>query len=276
MRWSRRTLALLAAVAVGLGVGLTVALVGRSAGPTSYIYKDAEKAFYIHWKGNGTGTLWGTYVQPQSNFQIGSETKVVTVKLQGSAASIESGGSSLLGVRRPDHLALNVNNGDTLLGGWYGRFRFTVGSLLEYENAAARVANRGAAITSAASRAVSEDLTDANRASTVSLNGDCLLYLSGTDVSVAEYGTAYPTLGEARASCGNLVSQYGDLGSGGSWSSTQVGANYPGEASLACEVANAQGTQFVIVADAGGKFYGSGLCSDLESSGTWYSVTNGG
>jgi len=257
-----------AALAIAVAVVFLVGLGGKAA-PASFLYRDAEKTFYIDWKGNGAGTLWATYVEPYSNFRIGSETKSVTVTLQGSAVSIRvAAGPTVLGALRAGKLTLNVANGNTALGNWYGNFAFPVGSLTGYEGAVIDVERRATAIRHRAGVYAASDVADANAASTTSTLGDCILYLSGTDVSVTMHGAG-------ASSCGGLVEPYGDLGSAGTWSTSQIGANYPGQASLVCEDANYRGTVFATVADAGGQSYGSGLCGDL-SRASWYTVEGAG
>jgi hypothetical protein len=162
-----------------------------------------------------------------------------------------------------------VPSGNSDLGGWFASFSFAANSLSGYEDAATSVQARGESIATAASRYASRDVGDANRAATTSTAGDCILYLSGTDVSVTMHGAG-------AESCSGLVEPYGDLGSGGTWSTTQIGANYPGQASLVCEDANSRGTVYAVVADAGGQMYGSGLCDDLSNAGGWFTVEGNG
>jgi hypothetical protein len=58
--------------ALGVTIALVVVLQSRPA-PSSFLYRDAEKAFYIDWKGNGSGVLWATYVNPYNRFQVANE-----------------------------------------------------------------------------------------------------------------------------------------------------------------------------------------------------------
>lgn len=239
-----------------------------SAGPTSYLFADADHAYYIDWRAHGTGTLWATYVNPQEAFQVESGNTGVTVTLQGSAVSIQAPDSSTptLGQRSGKHLALSLDGGGGF-GPWTGNFTFTPGSLKGYEGAVNTVQQTGATIASSASRYASQDVADANAAATTSTDGDCILYLSGTDVSVTVNDG-----GGGASLCSDVVLPYGDLGSGGTWSSQQSGANYAGQASLVCEYADSPGTEFVVVADAGFKQYGGNVCDDLGNAGDWYAI----
>ncbi len=216
------------------------------------------------------GTLWTTDINPYNDFQIGTTTKSVMVTRQGSAVSITiSGGSTILGQLLGGRLALDVPNGNTDFGGWYANYQFTPGSLTGYEKAVTAIQAHDQQIMQKASEYANQDVIDANGAATRSTLGNCTLYLSGTDVSMTVHGMA-------SYSCLGLSTEYGDLGSGGSWSDTQTGANYPGQASLVCADANLEGTKFVVVADAGGQSYGSTLCSDLDQSHSWYTVQGTG
>jgi hypothetical protein len=258
---------LAAAVAVGLAVGLPIALSGQGL-PSSYLYKESEKAFYLDWKSNGIGTLWETAVEPYNGFRVGSGQRAISVTRRGSTLSIQTlgSGSPSLGTRSGSQLALDVPSGGSGFGGWSGNFSFSIGSLKKYENAAAAVRAAGQIIAQTGVQYANADVADANQALTTSTMGKCILYLSGTDVSVTVHGAD---------SCRALTTRYGDLGSGGSWLRSQVGANYPGQASLACEDATAHTSEYVVVADAGGKAYGSQLCSDLSNSGTWFPLRIG-
>ena len=93
-----------------------------------------------------------------------------------------------------------------------------------------------------------------------------MLYLSGTDVSLIMHadGTRQP--------CDNIVSQFGALGTGGTWSTTQTGANYPGQARLVCQYADAHAQTFLTVNDAGGASYGSSLCANLAGGHGWFAL----
>lgn len=265
LSWRGRAL-LFAAGLITLAVGLAVVLGGKAAAPSTYLYSDAEQAYYIDWHAHGVGTVWASYVNPENDFQVESGTSAVTVTLQGSAVSVQTqdGATPTLGLRSHDRLTLNIGN-DSAFGAWVGSFTFSVGSLKDYETAVAAVQQTGATIAQDASEYASQDVADADRAATASTDGACILYLSGTDVSVTMHGSGSDL-------CRALVSRYGDLGSGGTWSPQQSGANYPGQASLACEYANAQATTYVIVADAGFQQYGGQLCDDLASAGGWYAI----
>jgi len=253
---------------VVLGVGAFLVL-HRHGGPSSYLYTDADHAYYIDWHSHGIGTLWATYVNPQDGFRVESGNTAVTVTRQGSAVSIDAPGepSPTLGQRSGRHLALTLSGGGGF-GPWTGDFDFAPGSLKDYESAVSAVQQTGATISGDASTYASQDVADANSGATTSTDGNCILYLSGTDVSITLHVS--DSAGSDSAACDNAASTYGDLGSGGTWSSNQVGANYPGNASLVCEYANAHATEFIVVADAGFQQFGGTLCGDIGNGGDWF------
>jgi predicted nucleic acid-binding Zn ribbon protein len=257
--------AMAAACVVVLAVGAVLVL-RSSTGPTTFLYQDAQKTYYIDWHSHGAGTLWATYVNPNDTFRVVSGSTPATVTLQGDAVSLETPAASTptLGQRSGSHLTLSINSSDGF-GPWIADLTFSVGSLRDYEAAVATVDQTGATIANNASTYAIQDVADANTPATTSTDGDCILYLSGTDVSVTMHGGG-PT------SCGALVAPYGDLSGGGRWSSQQLGANYPGQASLACEYADAHATRYVVVADAGGQMYGGQLCSDLGNAHGWFAI----
>lgn len=270
----KRTWLVVLGFIVVVGVGAVVVLHGRN-GPSSYLYSDADHAYYIDWHAHGVGTLWATYVNPQDAFRVESGNTGVTVTVQGSAVSIAAIGeaSPTLGQRGGSHLTLTLNSGGGF-GPWTGEFRFASGSLKDYESAVSDVQQTGATIADNASTYATQDIADANTAATTSTDGDCILYLSGTDVSVTVHSGDTST-GNSGA-CSGVVSAYGDLGSGGTWSSDQSGANYPGQASLACEYADAHANEFIVVADAGLQQYGGNLCDDLGNTGGWFALPSSG
>lgn len=257
--------ALGAAVIAAVTVGIVV-LTGAHHGHSRFLYSDAEKAYFVQWDSKGAGTLWFTVVDPANGFTVSTQTGAITVKTQGNAVSIEPLGASApsLGQRLGKDLTLTLvsNQG---FGPWFGDFKFRSGSLTDYEAAAAAVNQQSAAITGTATTYATQDPTDAN-SNAPSSPDECILYLSGTDVSVVMHATG------AEQQCGTLVAPYGDLGSGGTWSTTQVGANYPGAASLVCQVADQQGRTMVAVNDAGFQSYGSTLCSDLDNAQGWFKL----
>jgi len=248
-----------------IGVGAILAFQGHP-GPSTFLYSDAQKTYYVDWRAHGVGTLWATYINPQDGFRVESGSSPVTVTMQGAAVSLQMPAASTptLGQRSGNHLTLSIDNSSGF-GPWIGALTFSVGSLKDYEDATAAVQQTGASIANGASTYATQDVADANTPVTASTDGDCILYLSGTDVSVTMHG-GDPT------SCSALIEPYGDLSTGGTWSTQQVGANYPGQASLVCEYADAHATRYVIVADAGGQDYGGQLCSNLGNAGGWFAV----
>jgi hypothetical protein len=249
-------------------VVIVVALALRNGSrPTTFVYRDPEKAFYIDWHKHGVGTLWATYVDPTNQFQTKSVSTPVTVTTRGSAISIQPAGSltPILGQRTGKHLIVTLGDNAIGVGPWIGDFTFSVGTLKAYETAATDVQQRGVTISDDASTYAAQDVSDANAAATQSTDGNCLLYLSGTDVSMTYHG------GETR-SCSALASGFGDLESGGTWSNEQIRANYPGNASLVCEYANTAATEFIVVSDAGFQDYGSTLCGDVSKGSGWFSL----
>jgi hypothetical protein len=258
-------LAMAAACVVVLAVGAVLVL-HSSTGPTTFLYQDAQKTYYIDWRSHGVGTLWATYVNPNDDFRVESGSSPATVTLQGAAMSLETPAAStpILGQRSGNHLTLSINS-SAGFGPWIANLTFSVGSLKDYEAAVTTVEQTGAAIANDAASFANQDVADANTPVTASTDGDCILYLSGTDVSVTMHGGG-PT------SCSALVAPYGDLSTGGTWSTQQVGANYPGQASLVCEYADAHATRYIVVADAGGQMYGGNLCSDLGNGHGWFAL----
>jgi len=272
----RKSVALSTALALAAFLSVAAVLVlHKHGGPTSYLYSDADHAYYIDWHAHGAGTLWATYVNPQDGFRVESGNTAVTVTRQGSAVSIDAPGepSPTLGQRSGRHLALTLSGGGGF-GPWTGEFDFSPGSLKDYESAVATVQQTGATISGDGSTYASQDVADANSAATTSTDGNCILYLSGTDVSLTLHVS--DSAASNSAACDNAASTYGDLGSGGTWSANQVGANYPGNASLVCEYANAHATEFIVVADAGFQQYGGTLCSDIGNAGGWFSLRSNG
>jgi hypothetical protein len=267
----RAALLAAAALAVLVGVAVGAAVLHHHTGPSSFLYSDADHAYYIDWSAHGVGTVWATYMNPQDGFRVDSGNTTVTVTRQGSAVSIDAPGetSATLGERSGGHLELTLDGGGSF-GPWTGTFSFGPGSLKGYESAVATVQQTGARVSGEASAYASQDVTDANQATATSTDGDCILYLSGTDVSVTVHGG--DSAHGSAAACNDVVSPYGDLGSGGTWSASQTGANYPGSASLVCEYADAHATEFVVIADAGAQQYGGTLCDDLGNAGGWFSL----
>jgi hypothetical protein len=263
--WRMRTLILALAGVIALVVGVALLLKGHS-GPSRFLYSDGEKAYFLQWTANDKGTLWATYVKPNDGFRVASQSSPVVITMQGGAVSVQLPGSPApsLGQRQGAKLTMSLND-SAGFGPWIGDLPFSSGSLNDYEAAVTVVQQTGTTIANNASTYASQDVADANAAATTSTSGACILYLSGTDVSVTVHES------DVQA-CTNLVSPYASLGTGGTWSSQQSGANYPGQASRICEYANDHATTFVTVADAGGQSYGSQLCSDLANVGGWFAL----
>jgi len=262
----RVVLALVVVAAIAIVVAVAVLAFGGTSSPSRFSYSDADKAYFLQWDSKGSGKLWATFVDPTNHFRVSSISEAVAVTGQGSALSIQVPGSTSpdLAQRTGSRLTVTLD-GSPGFGPWIGDFAFSPGTLNAYETAAALVRQTGAGIAANASRLSTEDPAAAN-ANSGGSPGECVLYLSGTDASVVVHGDGTQT------SCENVVSPYGDLGTGGTWSTTQTGANYPAQASLACQFADAHGQTVVTVNDAGGKSYGSALCGDLGNSRGWFAL----
>jgi hypothetical protein len=259
-------IAIALACVVALVIGAAAFVFGGQAGPTRFLYSDPEKAYFLEWTSKDKGTLWATYIKPNDGFRVASESSPVAITVQGGAVSVQQPGSatSTLGQRQGARLTMSLDN-SAGFGPWIGDFTFSSGSLNDYETAAATVQQTGGTIASDAASYATQDVADANAAASTSTSGACILYLSGTDVSVTVHGS------DPQA-CSNLVAPYGGFGIGGTWSSQQSGANYPGQASRVCEYADGHASTFVTVVDAGGQSYGSQLCSDLANAGGWFAL----
>lgn len=245
------------------GVG-AVLVFHSTTGPTMFLYSDSQKTYFVDWHSHGTGTVWATYINPVDKFQVESGSTAVTVTLQGSAVSLQTPDASTptLGDRSGKQLDLSINNSSGF-GPWIAGLILSPGSLKDYESAASVVNETAATISNASSNYATQDVADANTPATTSTDGDCILYLSGTDVSITMHGSGAD-------GCITLVSKFPDLS--GTWGTQQTGANYPGQASLVCEYANADASEYVVVADAGGQLYGGQLCTDIGGIGNWYQL----
>jgi hypothetical protein len=268
MRGRRGVVVIGAVLAAAIAVAIVVLAVHKNSGPSSFLYSDTDTVFYVHWDHSGVGTLWATYVDPSNHFQVSSQSRQVSVTVQGSALSIEVPGdpAPVLGHRDGSELILTLD-GSASFGGWLGERNFSHGSLSEYETAVGKVQLRGTAIASDASAYASQDPIDANaQQTTITSGGECLLYLSGTDVCVVMRTE------DSEPSCFGVATQFGDLGSGGSWGSSPSGQNYPGQATLVCQYADTHARTFVTVTDAGFQQYGVYICSNISSTSDWFAL----
>jgi hypothetical protein len=237
----------------------------RSASPR-FLYSDAQKAYFVQWDSHGQGTLWATYIDPTNTFQATSDSEPVTVTKQGDAVSIQiASASPVLGQLDGGSLNLSIDN-STGFGPWIeSQLNFKRSSLASYETAASGVQQNGAAIVAQASKYASQAPIDAN-GHTLSDGDECSLYLSGTDVSIVMHAQ------DSLANCASATNDLGNLGTGGSWSTTQIGENYPGQATLVCQYADAKADDFIAVNDAGLQEYGTSACSALGNGNGWFQI----
>ena len=265
MHVTRRFVVIVGVLAAAIVVAIVVLALHRQSGPSSYLYSDVDKAYLLQWDHSGVGTLWATYVDPSNGFQVSSRSQQVSVTRQGSAVSIDAPGETapVLGHRDGGNLSITLNSG-SVFGPWQGEFSFSHGSLVDYETALGNVQLQGTTIANEASTYATYDPRNAN-SNTIDTATECIAYLSGTDVGLVMHSSSQPA-------CVDFVNRIGDLGSGGSWATVPNGQNYPGEASLVCEYADAHAETFLTVSDAGFQQYGGTLCSDVSSAGGWFAL----